>query len=84
MMQHLMSCADKEAALIAALEQEMQGLKDDRAHVSKLRKQLEQASTRTEQEKATWERQKVFAHLCLYKVLAVLPLLHCHQDWSQC
>lgn len=52
-----------ETEAIAALEQEMKALKDDRAQVSKLRTQLEQASVRMEQEKAAWKRQQVC--LCL-------------------
>lgn len=56
-------CADKESVAIAALEQEMKALKDDRAHVSKLQSQLEQASMRMEQEKAAWKRQQV--QLCI-------------------
>lgn len=51
--------ADIQAASIAALEQEMQDMQSERAKVSKLRTQLEQASTRMEQEKAAWERKKV-------------------------
>lgn len=51
--------ADNEAVAIAALEQEMKALKDDRAHVSKVQSQLEQASMRMEQEKAAWKRQQV-------------------------
>lgn len=51
--------ADSEAAAIAALEQEMNGLQEERARVGKLRTQLEQASTRMQQEKAAWERHKV-------------------------
>ena len=61
---------DMEAAPIAALEQEMQALKDDRAHVSKLRMQLEQASVRMEQEKAAWKRQQVQQCLLAHVVLA--------------
>lgn len=61
---------DMEAAAIAALEQEMQALKDDRAHVSKLRTQLEQASVRMEQEKAAWKRQQVQQCLLAHVVLA--------------
>ncbi|KAL0022199.1 hypothetical protein WJX77_005364 [Trebouxia sp. C0004] len=49
---------DTQAASIAALEQEMKDMQSERAKVSKLRAQLEQASTRMEQEKAAWERQK--------------------------
>lgn len=48
-----------EAAAIAALEQEMKALTDDRAQVSKLRTQLEQASVCMEQKKAAWKRQQV-------------------------
>lgn len=51
--------AELETEAIAALEQEMKALKDDRAQVSKLRTQLEQASVRMEQEKAAWKRQQV-------------------------
>ena len=57
-----------ETAAIAALEQEMKALKDDRAQLSKLRTQLEQASVRMEQEKAAWRCQQV--HLCLPAVLS--------------
>ena len=71
----LVCSADREAAAIAALEQERQGLKDDRAHVSKLRTQLEQASTRLEQEKAAWDRQKASLH---QSALHLMPFLLLH------
>ncbi len=57
--------ADTQAASIAALEQEMKDMQSERAKVSKLRAQLEQASTRMNQEKAAWERQKV--HVAIFQ-----------------
>ncbi len=42
----------------------MKEMQSERAKVSKLRIQLEQASTRMEQEKAAWERQKV--HVAMF------------------
>jgi len=57
--------ADTQAASIAALEQEMKDMQSERAKVSKLRAQLEQASTRMEQEKAAWDRQKV--HVAIFQ-----------------
>ncbi len=63
--------ADTQAASIAALEQEIKDMQSERAKVSKLRAQLEQASTRMDQEKAAWERQKVhvaMSHNNLFEV----------------
>ena len=49
---------DQEASCIAALEQEMQGLQQERARVTKLRSQLEQAASRMEQDQAAWAKHK--------------------------
>ena len=54
------ACAepDPEASCIAALEQEMKGLQEERAKVAKLRQQLEQAAARLEQDQASWTKRK--------------------------
>lgn len=50
---------DRQASCIAAIEQEMQGLQEERAKVAKLRAQLEQAATRMQQEQRAWAKRKV-------------------------
>ena len=49
---------DQEASCIAALEQEMQGMQQERARVTKLRSQLEQAASRMEQDQSAWAKHK--------------------------
>lgn len=71
-----------ETAAIAALEQEMQALKGDRAQVSKLRAQLEQASVRMEQEKAAWKCQQV--RLCLPPVPRSVASVAVHTNQAPC
>ena len=52
---------DQEAICIAALEQEMKGLQEERAKAAKLRQQLEQAAARLEQDQASWTKRKASA-----------------------
>lgn len=56
--------AEQEANCIAALEQEMQGLQEERAKVTKLRAQLESATARMEQEQAAWAKRKASVACC--------------------
>lgn len=49
---------DQEASCIAALEQEMKGLQEERAKVAKLRSHLEQGAARQEQDQAAWAKRK--------------------------
>ena len=51
---------DREASCIAAVEQELQGLQEERAKAAKLRAQLEQAATRMQQEQRAWAKRKVW------------------------